>query len=83
MGLTPHSPLIQNKNHPPSLFYPLRLLLGEKNFCLFTAPTFIWNPRGYHMKEVPRKSLRDGPLGKGPLGLGPAAGAGLRPQAGG
>lgn len=72
----------------------LHLLLSEENFPLLTAPTFIWNLRGYHIKKVPRESLRNGPLGQGSgrepkskaqglLGLGQEAGAGMRPQAGG
>lgn len=27
---------------------------------MLTAPTFLWNPRGYHTKEVPRELLRHG-----------------------
>lgn len=65
------------------------MLLGEKIFPLLKVLTFIWNPRGYYIKEVPRESLRNGPLGQDPgrgpkpktwglLGLGQAAGAGMR-----
>lgn len=80
MYLTPRSPLIQNKNNHP-LFYPLPVCYSvRKNFPLLTTPTFIWNPRDYHIKEVPRESLRNGPSGQGPLGLGPAAGAGRGPR---
>lgn len=67
MGLTPRSPLIQNKNNH-LLFYPLPVCYSvRKNFPLLTTPTLIWNPRDYHIKEVPRESEK-WPFGAGSPG---------------
>lgn len=64
----PHPTLTSDskQEQPPLVLPTLLLLLGKKNFPLLTAPTFIWNPGGYHIKEVSRESLRNGPLGRVP-----------------
>lgn len=93
LGFAPCLLLIQNKNNH-LLFYPLSAIQPKENFPLLTPPTFRWNFRGCHVKEVPTESLRNDCLGQSPqrgpksktqdlLGQGQATGASMRPWAGG